>query len=42
MQTTGLETAPKHIKTRLLVKARNSSSTVPSTHKQLITKAFEV
>lgn len=39
--TTGLETAPKHVKTRLLVKARNSSSTIPSTHKQLI-KAFEV
>lgn len=39
--STGLETAPKHLKTKLLIKAKNSSSVVPSTHKQLI-KAFEV
>lgn len=37
----GYETAPKHLKTKLLIKAKNSSSVVPSTHKQLI-KAFEV
>lgn len=35
----GTEISPKHINTRLIVKARNQSINVPSTHKQLI-KAF--
>jgi len=35
------ETAPKHLKTRLLIKASKANSLMPSTHKQLI-KAFEV
>lgn len=36
-----IETAPKHLKTHVLIKARYSSTLIPSTHKQLI-KAFEV